>query len=95
MLFEEDRHHEALERSSVRALAEGDYVCVHVRDNGTGIRNADLPHIFDTFFTTKKDGSGLGLSVSYRIAREHGGFIDVATVPGHGSTFTVYLPPTR
>jgi two-component system NtrC family sensor kinase len=77
---------------SLHGLPEGDYVCVHVRDGGTGIRNADLPHIFDTFFTTRSEGSGLGLSVSYRIAREHEGYIDVATVQGHGSTFTVYLP---
>jgi signal transduction histidine kinase len=78
---------------SVHGLPERNYFCVHVRDSGTGIRNADLPHIFDTFFTTKSEGSGLGLSVSYRIAREHDGYIDVATVQGHGSTFTVYLPP--
>jgi two-component system, NtrC family, sensor kinase len=76
----------------VHGLPEREYVCVHVRDSGTGIRNADLPHIFDTFFTTKSEGSGLGLSVSYRIAREHDGFIDVVTAQGHGSTFTVCLP---
>jgi signal transduction histidine kinase len=76
-------------------LPEAPYVCVQVQDNGTGIRSADLGHIFDMFFTTKKagEGSGLGLAVSYRIAREHAGWIGVATEEGHGSTFTVYLPP--
>jgi signal transduction histidine kinase len=78
----------------VERLPDGDYVCVHVRDTGTGIRNGDLGHIFDTFFTTKKtEGTGIGLAVSARIAREHDGWIDVVTQAGHGSTFTVCLPP--
>jgi two-component system NtrC family sensor kinase len=78
----------------VERLPDGDYVCVHVRDTGTGIRNGDLGHIFDTFFTTKKtEGTGIGLAVSARIAREHEGWIDVVTQAGHGSTFTVCLPP--
>jgi len=75
-------------------LPAGDYVCIHVHDTGTGIRNADLSHIFETFFTTRKaEGTGLGLAVSSRIAREHDGWIDVVTQEGRGSTFTVYLPP--
>jgi signal transduction histidine kinase len=78
----------------VERLPEGDYVCIQVRDTGTGIRSADLGHIFDTFFTTKKpDGTGIGLAVSSRIAREHDGWIGVITREGQGSTFTVYLPP--
>jgi two-component system, NtrC family, sensor kinase len=72
---------------------EGEYICVQVEDTGTGIHNRDLSHIFETFFTTKKAGTGLGLAVSSRIAREHDGWIDVVTQEGHGSTFTVYLPP--
>ena len=73
---------------------EADYNCVHVNDTGTGIGNADLKHIFEMFFTTKKtEGTGIGLAVSARIAREHDGWIDVVTAEGHGSTFTVYLPP--
>ena len=79
---------------AVDRLSEADYVCIAVEDTGTGIRSGDLAHIFDTFFTTKKaEGSGLGLAVSYRIAREHAGWIGVVTREGHGSTFTVYLPP--
>ncbi len=75
-------------------LTEGDYVCLHVRDHGSGIRAVDLPRIFETFFTTKKagEGTGLGLAVSYRIAREHGGWIGVVTTEGEGSCFTLYLP---
>ncbi|HEY0477286.1 MAG TPA: ATP-binding protein [Kofleriaceae bacterium] len=79
---------------AVQQLPEADYVCVHVEDTGTGIQNGDLGHIFDTFFTTKKSGgTGIGLAVSARIAREHDGWIGVVTEPGSGSTFTVYLPP--
>jgi two-component system NtrC family sensor kinase len=79
---------------AVERLPEADYVCIHIEDTGTGIRNGDLGHIFETFFTTKKaGGSGIGLAVSARIAREHDGWIGVVTREGHGSTFTVYLPP--
>ena len=75
-------------------LGDGDYVCIHVQDTGTGIRDADLAHIFDAFFTTRKaEGTGIGLAVSAHIAREHGGWIAVVTEVDRGSTFNVYLPP--
>jgi signal transduction histidine kinase len=79
---------------AVEQLPDADYICIHVQDTGTGIRNSDLGHIFETFFTTKKsEGTGIGLAVSSRIAREHDGWIGVVTQEGHGSTFTVHLPP--
>jgi signal transduction histidine kinase len=79
---------------AVEQLPDADYICIHVQDTGTGIRNGDLSHIFETFFTTKKsEGTGIGLAVSSRIAREHDGWIGVVTQEGHGSTFTVHLPP--
>lgn len=80
---------------AVEGLAEAVWVCIHVNDIGTGIRSADLSHIFETFFTTKREGegTGLGLAVSYRIVREHDGWIGVDTAEGKGSTFTIYLPP--
>lgn len=78
----------------VERLPDADYICVHVQDTGTGIHSSDLGHIFEPFFTTKKaEGTGIGLAVSSRIAREHDGWIGVVTREGHGSTFTVYLPP--
>ena len=78
----------------VERLPDADYICIHVQDTGSGIRDSDLGHIFETFFTTKKsEGTGIGLAVSSRIAREHGGWISVVTQEGHGSTFTVHLPP--
>ena len=66
-------------------------------DTGCGIPPEHMPKIFDPFFTTKKqrDGTGLGLSVSYGIMREHGGSIEVATRLGEGSTFTSSLPLGR
>ncbi|MBW2095516.1 MAG: response regulator [Deltaproteobacteria bacterium] len=70
------------------------YVVVKVKDEGIGIPKEVLPHIMDPFFTTKrgKGGTGLGLSVSSKIIREHGGIIDVKSQPGAGTTFKVFLP---
>jgi PAS domain S-box-containing protein len=67
---------------------------VQVSDSGYGISKADMKRIFDPFFTTKPtgEGTGLGLSVSYGIIKNHGGEITVASEPGQGSTFTVVLP---
>jgi signal transduction histidine kinase len=68
-----------------------------VRDTGGGIAAADLPRIFEPFYTTKPPGrgTGLGLSVCYGIMQAHGGRIEVDSVPGGGSRFTVVLPITR
>lgn len=66
-----------------------------VRDQGIGISSEHLVRIFDPYFTTKEKGSGLGLATSYSIVKNHDGMIDVSSVPGKGSTFTVYLPATR
>jgi signal transduction histidine kinase len=70
------------------------WVIVAVRDSGTGIKPEFLERIFEPFFTTRPVGSGtgLGLSVSYGIIMEHGGFIEVESVPDEGSCFTVWLP---
>ncbi len=72
----------------------GSYVCISVADIGQGISDDDLKHVFEPFFTTKDvgEGTGLGLSIAYGIVREHGGWIDVSSVPGEGSRFSVYLP---
>jgi len=65
---------------------------VWVSDTGEGIAAADLSHIFEPFFSTKSNGSGLGLALVHRIVQEHGGQIDVRSVPGLGTTFTLSLP---
>ena len=71
-----------------------DYVCLAIRDEGTGIAAENTPNLFEPFFTTKSfgEGTGLGLSISYGIVQEHGGYIDVQSKRGSGSCFTVYLP---
>jgi len=69
-------------------------VAVEVADNGKGIAPDVLPKIFDPFFTTKEigKGTGLGLSISFKIIEQHGGRIQVASEPGKGTRFTVWLP---
>ncbi|MBI2185485.1 MAG: response regulator, partial [Acidobacteria bacterium] len=73
-------------------LRPGRYVALSVQDCGVGIAPEHLNRIFDPYFTTKEKGSGLGLAISYSIVRAHGGAITVSSPPGHGATFTVYLP---
>lgn len=65
---------------------------IHIEDNGPGIEAEERKHIFDPFYTTKSEGTGLGLSVSYSIIEKHGGSISVDSEPGEGTTFVVELP---
>jgi two-component system NtrC family sensor kinase len=69
-------------------------VKIQIKDTGSGISPTDLPHIFEPFYTTKKEGKGvgLGLSVCYGIIERHDGKIDVHSVVGQGSNFTIELP---
>jgi signal transduction histidine kinase len=66
-------------------------IWVDLADEGHGIAEENLAHIFSPFFTTKVNGTGLGLATCYRIMREHGGTIRVESVTGKGSTFRVSL----
>ena len=73
-------------------LKEGRYVKISITDHGVGIPEKHIRKIFDPYFSTKKRGSGLGLTTSYSIISRHGGFLTVESGPGSGSTFTVFLP---
>ncbi|MEX3315451.1 ATP-binding protein [Sulfitobacter sp. PS-8MA] len=82
-----------LERDRVSVPA-GQYVTVQVNDDGTGIAPDKLQKVFEPFFTTKRtgEGTGLGLSTAYGIVKQTGGFIFVDSVPGQGTSFTLYFP---
>ena len=73
---------------------QGDYVAISLTDTGTGISAGDLEKIFEPFFTTKQvgQGTGLGLSQVFGFAKQSGGEVLVESVPGEGTTFTMYLP---
>jgi len=85
----------ARERARPRDQSEArDFVCLRVRDHGTGMDAAVLERVFEPFFTTKGvgEGTGLGLSVAYGIVQEHGGFLRAESEPQKGSCFTMFLP---
>jgi heavy metal sensor kinase len=92
------RHSSAGGEIEIRVEA-GDPVRVHVADAGSGIETSDLQRVFDRFHRSRADadasGIGLGLTIADQIARAHGGEIDVESRVGHGSTFSVSLPPHR
>jgi signal transduction histidine kinase len=82
---------------AIRTYRQDEFTVIEIRDSGPGIAEEHLETIFDPFFTTKKassgeGGTGLGLYISRNIARKYGGDIAVASRPGHGATFSIFLP---
>jgi PAS domain S-box-containing protein len=76
----------------IQLFEEARWAVLRIADTGLGISQEVLPRIFDLYFTTKKDGSGIGLAMCYRIVQLLSGVIEVQSEPGHGTTFTMRLP---
>jgi signal transduction histidine kinase len=86
---------EAMEESGRIYIKTKEYssgVEIQIRDEGIGISDEDILHIFEPFYTTRDRGSGLGLAISYKIVEAHGGEIWAESVKGQGTTFFVRLP---
>jgi CheY-like chemotaxis protein len=76
-------------------LPEGQYVKITVQDSGCGIPKEVLSNIFDPYFTTKAEGSGLGLTTAYAIVIKHEGYITIASEVDMGTTVVIYLPASQ
>lgn len=83
---------DATTTSQFTSVKPGPFVCIRVTDTGAGIDKATQNRIFEPFFTTKDHGTGLGLSVLYGVVQNHGGFINLDSELGRGTTFTVFIP---
>jgi hypothetical protein len=80
---------------TVRSRVTEGRVTVDVEDTGPGIPDTVRPTLFKPFFTTKREGNGLGLAISARIVAEHGGNIGYRCPPGGGTVFSIALQPVK
>ncbi len=108
-LLDRDRLHQAfinLIKNGMEAMPRGgelkvsarrkEKLCVvRIEDKGKGIEDKDLAHIFEAYYTTKEEGSGLGLAQVYQAVNDHGGRIEAKSTPGKGSIFTLIFPIRR
>lgn len=83
---------EELANTDVGQLIPGEYALIQVQDNGPGIPPQRIEQVFEPFYTSKSSGSGIGLSIVQNVVLEHKGAIRLESVPGQGTTFSVYLP---
>lgn len=84
-----------LNETSNIPLPPGDYIRLSIQDHGTGIPAEHMSKVFDPYFTTKPDGTGLGLATAYSIIKRHGGLITAKSLPGLKTTFHIFIPTTR
>ena len=84
-----------LKKENELLLKPGRYIRISVKDQGTGIAKKHLSKIYDPYFTTKQDGSGLGLATVYSIIKKHGGIIMAKSLLVTGTTFHIYLPASE
>jgi signal transduction histidine kinase len=68
---------------------------VSIRDNGPGIDAATAQKVFEPFFTSRSNGTGLGLAVTKKLVERHGGTIELHSIPGHGAEFVLTFPRQR
>jgi len=85
----------SLKKAGALPLPKGKYVRIEIQDTGIGISKAHLQRLFEPYFTTKKKGSGLGLSTAYSIIKNHGGYITAESTLNKGATFYIYLPVSK
>jgi CheY-like chemotaxis protein len=79
-------------------VKEGEYVILSVADEGVGISEEDIKHIFEPFYSKKKmgrSGTGLGMAIVWGTVKDHSGFIDIQSIEGKGAIFSLYFPVTR
>ncbi|MGG1687978.1 ATP-binding protein [Pseudalkalibacillus sp. NRS-1564] len=76
----------------LKLVNDRDWTTIHIMDRGVGIAEEDIPHLDQAFYTTKENGTGLGLMVSYKIVEDHHGKIDVHSEVNHGTTFSISFP---
>lgn len=87
-------HNAILKEDNSVSLEAGNYIKITIEDNGLGIKEKNLSKIFDPYFTTKEDGSGLGMATVYSIIKRHDGHISVSSKVHKGTSFSIYLPAT-
>ncbi len=78
--------------NGARSAGSGPYLKISIADTGDGIDDASLARVLEPRFATRPNGSGLGLSIAKTLVERRGGYIDVGTRPGQGTTFAIYLP---